>query len=78
MQEAQRLAQAAAEQAKEADEAETKASPDSARYVVAEGKTLYTDSGLLGSYQEVSASHFAGGRDELERHIKSGVVVLRT
>jgi hypothetical protein len=75
--EAQRLAGAAADLDREARAAEAAANPEQARYVVAEGKSLYALKGQLGAFQDVSARDFQGGAEELERHIKSGFVVLR-
>jgi hypothetical protein len=75
--EAQRLAADAADLNREAQAAEAAANPEQARYVVAEGKSLYALKGQLGAFQDVSARDFQGGAEELERHIKSGFVVLR-
>jgi hypothetical protein len=75
--EAQRLASDAADLNREAQAAEAAANPEQARYVVAEGKSLYALKGQLGAFQEVSARDFQGGAEELEQHIKSGFVVLR-
>jgi hypothetical protein len=77
MKEAQQLAQAANELKREAEAAEASANPDAARYVVAEGKSIFALSGQLGAFQEVRARDFQGGAQELEQHIKSGFIVLR-
>jgi hypothetical protein len=78
---ARRLAKEAARLDREAVEAERLleafTDPKLARFVVAEGKTLNTKSGLLPSFHEVRLQDLDGGLAELEHLVADGSVAPR-
>lgn len=53
------------------------AAPDSARFVIAEGRSLTTPRGILDEYSEVTAQD-VGGTERLQRLVEVGIVVDRT
>lgn len=62
------------EDAKTAAKAKRDALPP---YRIAEGKSLVCLKGSLGPGDEVKVKYFAGGKDDLERHIDSGFVIKK-
>jgi hypothetical protein len=77
LQHARRAVEEAAVLDKRAREAGALADPEHSRFVVAEGMTFPTRTGLLGAFQEVRLQDIEGGICELEQLVTGGVITVR-